>query len=47
MVRNEPYLISCLPRLYFDHNGKLIRAVAYEPFREAMGLPQDGVIEQA
>ena len=32
--------------LYFDHNGKLIRAVAYEPFREAMGLPQDGVIEQ-
>jgi len=32
--------------LYFDHDGRLIRAVAYEPFREAMGLPPDGVIEQ-
>lgn len=32
--------------LYFDRDGKLIRAVAYEPFREVMGLPQDGVIEQ-
>lgn len=32
--------------LYFDHNGILIRAVAYEPFREVMGLPHDGVIEQ-
>jgi len=32
--------------LYFDRNGRLIRAVAYEPFREAMRLPQDGMIEQ-
>jgi len=32
--------------LYFDRSGKLIRAVAYEPFREAMGLPQGGMIEQ-
>jgi hypothetical protein len=32
--------------LYFDSSGKLIRVVAYEPFREAMGLPQDGMIDQ-
>ena len=32
--------------LYFDSNGNLIRAVAYEPFRQAMGLPEDGIIEQ-
>jgi hypothetical protein len=31
---------------YFDSNGNLIRAVAYEPFRQAMGLPEDGIIEQ-
>lgn len=30
--------------LYFDRNGDLIRAVAYEPFDKLLDLPQDGML---
>ncbi len=32
--------------LFFDREGRLVRAVAYEPFRELLGLPEDGMITE-
>ncbi len=30
--------------LYFDRDGKLVRAVAHEPFGELLGLPENGMM---
>jgi hypothetical protein len=30
--------------LYFDREGRLVRAVAYAPFDRLLGLPEDGMI---
>jgi len=32
--------------LFFDREGRLVRAVAYEPFRELLGLPEDRMIAE-
>ncbi len=37
-------LATMFDSLFFDHDGRLVRAVAYEPFRNLLGLPEDGMI---
>jgi hypothetical protein len=39
-------LATMFDSLFFDRNGRLVRAVAYEPFGELMGLPEDGMISE-
>jgi hypothetical protein len=33
--------------LYFDREGRLIRADAYEPFRQLLNLPDDGMLVES
>ena len=33
--------------LYFDREGRLIRADAYEPFRQLLNLPDDGLLVES
>lgn len=33
--------------LYFDRDRRLVRAVAYEPFKELLGLPENGMIVES
>lgn len=40
--RNFP--CTMFDSLFFDREGRLVRAVAYEPFRELLGLPEDGML---
>jgi len=39
-------LATIFDSLFFDREGRLVRAVAYEPFRELLGLPEDGMIAE-
>jgi len=38
------FLSRIFDSLFFDREGRLVRVVAFEPFRRLLNLPEDGMI---
>ena len=45
-IEKRKILGTIFAGLYFDRNGRLIRALAYEPFNELLDLPEDGLLAE-
>lgn len=43
-IEKRKVLNTIFAGLYFNREGRLIRAVAYEPFNELLDLPEDGLL---
>jgi hypothetical protein len=45
-IEKRRVLNTIFAGLYFNREGRLIRAVAYEPFNELLDLPEDGLLTE-
>lgn len=45
-IEKRKVLGTIFAGLYFDREGRLIRALAYEPFNELLDIPEDGLLTE-